>query len=88
MRVFLVNEMEFERGWGSRIEDRYLFPTEEKAIEFCNAYNAKYNNQDIVPDWYMRQDYMGSVDVDKETFERRRYKGTLVQMPENWEYVG
>ena len=33
MRVFLVHEIESERGWGPRIEDRYLFPTEEKALE-------------------------------------------------------
>ena len=39
------------------------------------------------PDWYMMQEYIGPVDVDKELFERRRYKGDMVEMPSNWEYV-
>ena len=88
MRVFLVHEIESERGCGLRIEDRYLFPTEEKALEFVRKYNDKYNiGVSEVPDWYMMQEYIGPVDVDKELFERRRYKGDMVEMPSNWEYV-
>lgn len=88
MQVFLVDEMEFERGWGSRREDQYLFPTAELAQEFCRTYNTKYNNQSSAPDWYMRQDYIGPVTVNKEQFDKKRYKGTLVTMPPDWTFTG
>jgi hypothetical protein len=80
MKAHLVHEMEYERGWGSRIEDRYLFPSEESAKDFCKAYDAKYNTSKTVPDWYMTQQYIGEVGVDEEQYEKLKYKGTLVKM--------
>lgn len=88
MIVYLVNEMEYELGWGSRCEDQYMFPTEELALEFCRKYDEKYNTASSTPDWYMRQEYQGRVNVDKETFEKKRYKGTLVTMPPDWIFTG
>lgn len=88
MIVYLVDEMEYERGWGSRREDQYLFPTEELALEFCRKYDEKYNTASSAPDWYMRQEYQGRVNVNEEKFEKNRYKGTLVTMPPDWTFTG
>lgn len=92
MRVFLVNEIESEAGWGSRIEDQYIFPTSDLAQEFCKKYDEEYNpdrgtHGASTPEWYMIQEYVGACDVTKEQFEKLKYTGTLVKMPENWEYV-
>lgn len=86
MKVYAVDEWEHERGWGSKVEDTYIFPTPELAKEFVMVYNKKYNSEDTVPDWYMRQEYVGEISVTKKQFDRYKYKGTLVKMPENWEY--
>ena len=88
MKVFLVDEIESEAGWGSRREDQYIFPTSDLAKEFCCAYNEKYNNEKSTPSWYMRQDYQGEVQVSKTQFEKFKYKGDLVKMPDVWEYEG
>ena len=85
MDAFLVDEMEFERGLGSRREDQYLFPTEALAKEFVEKYNTKHNNQGTVPDWYMRQDYIGLVKVTETQFNKFKYTGDYVNMPE-WEF--
>lgn len=87
MDAFLVDEMEFERGWGSRREDQYLFPTEALAKEFVEKYNTKHNNQGTVPDWYMRQDYIGEVQVTVSQFNAKKYTGTRIKMPQ-WEFKG
>lgn len=47
-----VHIMEYERGWGSKIDEVKTFDTPELAADFCKTYNAK-NNLDYVPDWYM-----------------------------------
>lgn len=44
--------MEFERGWGSRVDEVKKFPTYEKAEAFVKDFN-KSNNLEEVPDWYM-----------------------------------
>jgi len=85
MKAFLVDEMEFERGWGSRREDQYLFPTEELAKAFVDNYNKEHNNQDSAPDWYMRQDYIGEVQITESQFNSKKYKGNRIKMP-HWEF--
>lgn len=48
-----VDVIETERGWGSRVEDTKYFDTEKKAKAWADAYNKKYNNEKVVPAWYM-----------------------------------
>ncbi len=47
-----VNIWEYERGWGSKVEDVLEFDTLEEAQTFIKDYNSK-NTLDVVPDWYM-----------------------------------
>ena len=51
---FVVPMYESERGWGAKI-DGYAgpFATLEEADDFQRRYNAKNNNEDVVPDWYI-----------------------------------
>ena len=48
---YRVTIMEFERGWGSRVDDTEDFPTYEEALSFVKRFNA-VNTEDIVPDYY------------------------------------
>ena len=56
----LVQIREYERGWGSRLEIEKLFDTDTEAIDFCKDYN-KDNNLPVVPDYYWKADYIGTV---------------------------
>jgi hypothetical protein len=49
-KVFM---MEYERGWGSRLDETKEFLTRKEAEEFANDYNKKHNNKATVPDWYI-----------------------------------
>lgn len=53
MKKFLVNIIESEQGWGSKIDEVKEFKTQKKADAFIKKYNAK-NTEKEVPDWYMR----------------------------------
>jgi hypothetical protein len=48
-KVFI---MEYERGWGSRVDEVKEFPTREEAVKFANEFNSR-NTEKVVPDWYM-----------------------------------
>lgn len=87
MLVHVVEEIESEAGWGTRVEDRYYFPTKALAEEFCKAYSLKYNTDNTTPSWYMYQEYCGTQDVTEEKFNKHCYKGKLVTMP-NWKFNG
>lgn len=76
LKAYLVEEVEFERGWGARVEDQYLFPTQELAKQFVEAYNKKWNNESYTPDWYMKQFYIGSWEVSQHCYDQRKYKGS------------
>lgn len=52
MRKAIVEVREYERGWGSRVEDVIEFDTNAQAEAYCKEYN-KDNNLPQVPDWYM-----------------------------------
>ncbi len=43
---------EFEKGWGSKIDDWKVCLTTEDANKFKEEFNAK-NNLSQTPDWYM-----------------------------------
>lgn len=49
---FKVNIMEFERGWGSRIDEVKSFNSYEEAVAFIKDFNS-LNTDITVPDWYM-----------------------------------
>lgn len=79
MELYRVEEIEYERGWGSRLEEIYYFGTEEIAKKFCDAYDEKYNTADSTPDWYMKQNYSGKVAPNSVEIARKHwYKGDLV----------
>jgi len=87
MLVHVVREIESERNWGQKVANKYYFPTEALAMQFCNAYDEKYNNHTTVPDWYIVQNYVCEKFIESEDdFELHKYKGDLVEMP-TWEYT-
>lgn len=43
---------EYERGWGSRLDDTLYFDTKEEAVAYAVQFNAK-NTAKSAPDWYM-----------------------------------
>lgn len=50
--MWKVDIMEYERGWGNRLDETKEFETYEEALAFRKDFNAK-NTDDVVPDWYM-----------------------------------
>ena len=60
-----VHIIEYERGWGSRIEDTIYFSDKESALEYVRKYNEKFNPPlpvNAIPDWYMIAEYGGKID--------------------------
>ena len=49
---FKVALWEYERGWGSRLDDIVEKDTYEEAVEYIKDFNKDNNKQDV-PDWYM-----------------------------------
>jgi hypothetical protein len=58
--AFKVQIMEYERGWGSKVDEDKFFDSAESAKAFCEKYNAQ-NTSATVPDWYMVAQYVGRV---------------------------
>jgi len=58
IRPYRVDIMEYERGWGSRLDESIYFDTEKEARDYADTYNKKYNNEPTVPDWYMVARYV------------------------------
>ena len=57
---YRVDLIEYERGWGSKVDEVLYFDNEPEAREYVRAFNAK-NTETTVPDWYMIADYRGPV---------------------------
>ncbi len=55
---YRVDIIEYERGWGSKIDETIYFDNEAEARIYCKDFNAK-NTAKVVPDWYMIADYRG-----------------------------
>jgi hypothetical protein len=53
--MYKVYVMEYERGWGSRVDEVKTFPNEQSALDFVKSFNAR-NTEAQVPDWYMVAD--------------------------------
>lgn len=55
--MFKAYIVEYERGWGSRVDETKEFPTREERDAFVRDYNAKHIKPlkpgERVPDWYM-----------------------------------
>lgn len=51
---YVVPMLESESGWGSKI-DGYAgpFKDEAEADRYVKAYNLKYNNESVVPNYYI-----------------------------------
>jgi hypothetical protein len=55
---YRVDLIEYERGWGQKVDEVLYFDNEAEAVEYARAFNAK-NTETTVPDWYMIADYRG-----------------------------
>lgn len=44
--------MEYEKGWGNRVDEIREFDTIEERNAFITEYNS-HNTEETVPDWYM-----------------------------------
>ena len=58
--AFRVDLIEFERGWGSRVDDILFFDNEPEARKYVEDFNSR-NTEKTVPDWYMIAEYVGQV---------------------------
>ena len=58
--AYRVDLIEYERGWGSKVDETRYFDNEAEARKYCKDFNAK-NTETTVPDWYMIADYRGSL---------------------------
>jgi hypothetical protein len=50
--MWKVQIWEYERGWGSRLDEVKTFVTHPEAVIFQKEFNSK-NTETVVPDWYM-----------------------------------
>ena len=57
---YRVDLIEYERGWGSKVDETLYFDNEAEAREYVTKFNAR-NTETRVPDWYMIADYRGRV---------------------------
>jgi hypothetical protein len=51
-KIWFVNIIESERGWGQKIDETKEFFDYDSAIKFVREFNARNTNK-TVPDWYM-----------------------------------
>ena len=58
--AYKVIVIEYERGWGSKVDDTLYFDNETEAREYVKNFNSK-NTVKEVPDWYMIAEYCGKV---------------------------
>jgi len=59
-QVFKVVIIEFERGWGQRVDEVKYFDNETEAKNYCDKFNSR-NTLGRAPDWYMIADYCGRI---------------------------
>lgn len=57
-KLFKVQIIESELGFGQKVDEELFFDTEFDAKEYCITYNKK-NNKTSTPDWYMKAVYIG-----------------------------
>lgn len=65
---------------------KFYFPDKELAELFVIRYNDRHMEQ--FPSWYHYAEVIGEVHIHNPfQFLQYSYKGELVEMPEDWEYV-
>lgn len=57
--AYRVDIKEYERGWGSRVDETLYFDNEAEAKQYAEDYNRKHNPPGPAPDWYMIAIYAG-----------------------------
>ena len=57
--VYVVEFVEYERGWGSKTLDIEHYDNKEEAIKRVMHYNKIHNSESSVPDWYIAAEYVG-----------------------------
>jgi hypothetical protein len=55
-----VDLVEYERGWGSKVDEVIYFDNKAEAVKYCEDFNAR-NTAKEVPDWYMIAEYRGMI---------------------------
>lgn len=60
-KIYRVDIIESERGWGQKIDETLYFDNEAEARLYVKTYNDKYNTASEAPDWYMMANYAGKV---------------------------
>jgi hypothetical protein len=55
--VYVIERVEYERGWGSRISGYLTFRTEAEALKY--SMEAMKDRELPVPDYYVNYDYIG-----------------------------
>lgn len=53
--AYRVDLIEYERGWGSKLDETLYFDNEAEARKDFNSKNTDL----LAPDWYMIADYRG-----------------------------
>jgi hypothetical protein len=64
--IVKVALVEYEKGWGNRVDEVKTFSSLTKANAFIKKFNA-YNNQPTVPDWFMVASLMSITDKNGVT---------------------
>lgn len=58
--AYRVDIIEYERGWGSKVDEVIYFDNEAEARQYTKEFNFK-NNDIEVTDWYMIAEYRGQI---------------------------
>lgn len=58
--IYKVQITEYERGWGSKVDEILYFDNEKEAKDFASEYNSR-NTSSTAPDWYMQAEYCGKL---------------------------
>jgi hypothetical protein len=61
--VYRVDIVEYERGWGSKVEESIYYDNEDEAKLYAKHYNEAHNpvlkSGESVPDYYVVAQYVG-----------------------------
>lgn len=68
LTYYRVDEIESERGWGSKVDDVSWFRTKEEAEAYIKKFNSR-NTAATAPDWYMRADGPYIETIDESLFK-------------------
>ncbi len=61
-KVFKVEVIESERGWGQKLDSLKFFDTKEEAEGWADKFNEP-NTASTAPDWYMQANLCGWITV-------------------------